>query len=295
MVLNYVGARSAVFHTRQRHQTVLPKYVLLVFSSGVLSYYLIQWFQLHLGVGLVVAKVSAEGILFIANFAIQRDFVFTRRQPRSFSSATDWDRYYRSIPSTAKLTRKYSTSFLLRVIERFAKPSNADLGMSVVEIGGANSCFLDAILARFLCRSYDVIDTNEYGLSLLSGRAGEGSVVRLHKASILENSLELAADLVFSVGLIEHFEPAETRAAVLAHFDLLRPGGTAIITFPTPTRLYRATRAAIEALGMWKFPDERPLDPEEVGSAVRERAEVLWETTLWPLMLTQRVIVAKKR
>jgi len=105
----------------------------------------------------------------------------------------------------------------------------------------------------------------------------------------------MAADLVFSVGLVEHFKPSETRAAVLAHFDYLRPGGTAIITFPTPTPLYRVTRGFIEELGMWRFPDERPLRPQEVMDAIRVRGEVIWEKMLWPLMLTQYLIVARKR
>jgi predicted SAM-dependent methyltransferase len=116
----------------------------------------------------------------------------------------------------------------------------------------------------------------------------------LHRASVFEHSLDVAADVVFSVGLVEHFEPKETRAAVLAHFDLLRPGGIAIVTFPTPTRLYRATRALISALGMWQFPDERALDPREVTAAIRERGELVWEKTLWPLLLTQHLIVARK-
>jgi len=208
-------------------------------------------------------------------------------------TATDWDRYYRSVPPTAKLTRRYSTVVLLNAIRRFASPSGAG-GLSIVEVGGANSCFLDAILAGVPCRSYDVIDTNAYGLSLLAERVGVGNVVRLHQASILEHSLDIAADLVFSVGLIEHFDPAETRAAILAHFDLVRPGGTVIITFPTPTSLYRATRGLIETCGMWQFPDERPLKPAEPLAAIRERGEAVYEKILWPLMLTQYFVVAKK-
>jgi hypothetical protein len=51
----------------------------------------------------------------------------------------------------------------------------------------------------------------------------------------------------------------------------------------------------IEAVGMWKFPDERPLRPPEVIEAVRECADVLDQKTLWPLMLTQHLIVARKR
>jgi SAM-dependent methyltransferase len=206
-------------------------------------------------------------------------------------SATDWDSYYQSVPATAKLTRKYTTAALLRAIRRYAGSGKP---LSIVEIGGANSCFLDSILEKVPCRSYEVIDTNEYGLSLLRRRLNDSRVVHLHQESVLALPAGISADVVFSVGLVEHFDPARTREAVLAHFDLLRPGGIAVITFPTPTWLYRGTRRAIEAMGMWKFHDERPLKPGEVLSAIRERGEVLCERTLWPLVLTQYLVVAKK-
>ena len=73
--------------------------------------------------------------------------------------------------------------------------------------------------------SYDVVDTNEYGLKLLAKRmAGEG-VLRLHHQSVLALDLAVKADLVFSIGLVEHFDPVQTRKAVLAHFDASRAGG----------------------------------------------------------------------
>ena len=153
---------------------------------------------------------------------------------------------------------------------------------------------METILAKTPCRSYDVIDTNSYGLSLLEKKPGLTPVVRLHRQNVLDLSLDTKADVVFSVGLVEHFDPAETRQAVLSHFDILRSGGIAIITFPTPTWLYRAARTLIEALGMWKFPDERPLSPSEVVATVRERAAILEQKTLWPLILTQHMIVARK-
>ena len=205
--------------------------------------------------------------------------------------ATDWDRYYKSVPFTAKLTRRYSTAVLLDAIQRYAAP---DRQLAITEIGGANSCFMESILAKIPCRSYDVIDTNSYGLSLLEKKAGLSPVVRLHRQNVLDLSLDTKSDVVFSVGLVEHFDPAETRQAVLSHFDILRSGGIAIITFPTPTWLYRAARTLIEALGMWKFPDERPLSPSEVAATVRERAAILEQKTLWPLILTQHIIVARK-
>jgi len=282
-----------VFHSRQRHAIVLPKYISLVIINGFLSYALIQLIHGRLGVGTISAKLLAEGFLFIANFAIQRDFVFTRR--KLTGAATDWDSYYTSVPATAKLTRRYTTAVLLDAIKRHASPTAPESRFSILEIGGANSCFVDSILAEISCVRYDVVDTNQYGLSLLANRVGDNGIVHLHEKSVLGLSLDRMADIVFSVGLVEHFDPQQTREAVLAHFDVLRPGGTVIITFPTPTLLYRMTRKFIETIGMWKFPDERPLEPPEVIAAVRDRGDVLFQKTLWPLMLTQHLVVARKR
>jgi putative flippase GtrA len=290
MLFNYLGARRVVFQSQQEHAIVVPKYVSLVVCNGVLSYILIQFLHYRIGIATVPSKLVSEGLLFIANFAIQRDFVFTKAKREVSKKATDWDRYYTSVPFTAKLTRRYSTRVLLGAISRHGTKGE----LAVVEIGGANSCFLDAILSKFPCRSYDVIDTNRYGLSLLEKKAARQGVVRLYQQSVLDLSLKAEADLVFSVGLVEHFDPAETRKAVLAHFDLLRSGGLAIITFPTPTFLYRAARTLIEAARMWKFSDERPLASSEVLAAMMERGEVLEQKTLWPLILTQYVIIARK-
>lgn len=293
MTFNYLGARHLVFHSQQRQAIVLPKYVLLVACNGLVSYTLIQFLHSRFGVRTIAAKIGAEAFLFIANFAIQRDFVFTRR--RADSIATDWDEYYRHVTPTARLTRRYTASRIVGAIRRYAAPDSARRELSIIEMGGANSCFLDTILARIGCRSYDVIDTNAYGLSLLEQRVGASEIVRFHEHSVLALSLERQADVVFSVGLVEHFESRETREAVLAHFKPLRAGGIAIITFPTPTLLYRATRMIAEALRVWKFPDERPLNPEEVRASVRECGDVLYDGILWPLVLTQHLIVARKR
>jgi hypothetical protein len=211
--------------------------------------------------------------------------------------ATDWDRYYQSVPVTAKLTRKYTTAALSGAIRRYAQPQ-PDQSLAMVEIGGANSCFLDRLVEEFAPRSYDVVDTNQYGLDLLArhnaAASSLGHTLRLHRESVLAMSLPPAADVVFSVGLVEHFSPSDTRAAVLAHFDTIRAGGVAIITFPTPTVLYRATRRFIESIGQWKFHDERPLLPPEVLESIRDRGDLLFQKTLWPLMLTQHLVVARK-
>jgi putative flippase GtrA len=291
MAFNYSAARSAVFHSSQPHRSALPRYVALVAFNGFLSYSIIELLRTYSGMPAIPAKLLAEGLLFLASFAVQRDFVFSRGDS---AAATDWEAYYRSVPFTARLTRRYSAAQLVKAVRRHAAPGATDK-LAVVEFGGANSCFLDSIAGAFPCRAYDVVDTSQYGLSLLEGRQPAGCTLRLHARSVFAHGLAAEADLAFSAGLVEHFPPAGTRDAILAHLDALRPGGVALITFPTPTWLYRAARSLLESLGLWRFPDERPLAPSEAAAALAPYAEILESRTLWPLILTQHWIVARKR
>ncbi len=281
VLVNYPLARRAVFLSKEPHRSTGLRYLALVLASGVVSFQLLRLLQGLLGWGVLDAKIAAESALFLVNFVIQRDWVFVRR---NHPKATDWDQYYRSPAPTAYLTRRYTGRVLVDALRRFG----GNIGR-LAEIGGANSCFLETIQAGIAPGEYHVIDTNAYGLSLLRGRS-----VIPHQQSCLALELDLQADAVFSIGLIEHFDPAGTRQAVASHFSLIRPGGCAIISFPTPTLLYRVARWLAEAAGAWKFPDERPLSREEVVSAASEFGRVEFEKILWPIVFTQRLMVFRK-
>jgi cyclopropane fatty-acyl-phospholipid synthase-like methyltransferase len=113
-----------------------------------------------------------------------------------------------------------------------------------------------------------------------------------HRVNLLTDSPSLApADVVFSVGLIEHFTPEGTRDVARRHFECVKHGGIVIITAPTPSWLYRMTRSAAERLGIWQFPDERPLLPQEILRAGEGLGTPLRSSTLWPLVLTQQAII----
>jgi glycosyltransferase involved in cell wall biosynthesis len=286
VLMNYPLARRAVFLSRETHRTTLPRYLALVIASGFLSYQLLRFFERSLGWDVLSAKILAESALFLGNFIIQRDWVFVRRAaPVGAAAATDWDGYYRRPAPTAHWTRRYTASVLVRCLRQFGGRLE-----QLIELGGANSCFLNPIRNQLAPREYHVIDTIAYGLSLLRGRG-----VETHQRDCRAPALDLQADAVFSVGLVEHFDPENTREAIESHFALLKPGGCAIISFPTPTWLYRIARAITEAVGAWRFPDERPLEREEVIAAARPFAAVEFEKLLWPIVFTQRLIVFRKR
>jgi putative flippase GtrA len=293
VLFNYAAVRRAVFLSDERHRILLPRYVLVVTGNSGLSYAGIRFLTHAFSLSVFPAKIIAEALLFIINFVIQRDFVFTKRA--SGAAVTDWDRYYERVPFTARLTRRYTQAVLISALRRFAHSKSGVAG-TLVEIGGANSCFLDGILEALHPRVYHVVDRNEYGLSLLSHRLNGRRDVILHRGDVLNlPKLAVQADGVFSVGLVEHFDPKGTQKAVEAHFDLLRSGGCAMISFPTPTWLYSLARAACEAFGLWRFPDERPLSRAEISAVVSNFGEIVFEKTLWPLILTQRLMVIRKK
>ena len=101
-------------------------------------------------------------------------------------------------------------------------------------------------------------------------------------------------DLVFSVGLIEHFPEQETVKALQFHLDCTKSGGLVIVFFPTPTILYRLIRKLAEITGFWIFHDERPLSCRELLPILSPRGKVLEQGILYAMGLTQAFIVFRK-
>jgi len=81
VAFNYSMVRRAVFFSRLRHASALPKYLLLVCLSGSASYLGIQFLNSRFHIQALAAKLFVETLLFFANFAIQRDFIFGKSPP----------------------------------------------------------------------------------------------------------------------------------------------------------------------------------------------------------------------
>jgi SAM-dependent methyltransferase len=122
---------------------------------------------------------------------------------------------------------------LLQVIDRFASSPSR---LSVLEVGGAPGGYLVHVWRKF---GHDVcvLDNSPVGTEL-SRRNFELLGV---PGRVLERDLfapddpELKFDLVFSLGLIEHFQ--DTTAVVDAHLSYVRPGGTVIVGCPNFRRI----------------------------------------------------------
>ncbi len=209
---------------------------------------------------------------------------------------TDWDRYYDHNNSASRLTRKITGVKIGTIISNLVSVDANWRPRRIVEIGGANSCFYDYMKQKFQPVQYLVIDNNSRGLDLLTDRVGDDGILKTRNEDVLEMiPINTSADLVYSVGLIEHFDEGETRRVIERHFEMTRSGGYCIITFPTPTLLYRIARRVAESMNLWLFWDERPLNFDEVVGTVNKHANVLQTAVNWPIVFTQGIVVAKRR
>jgi putative flippase GtrA len=82
VAFNYTAVRRAVFLSKEQHRIVLSRYLLLAGANVCVSYGLIAFLTGVVSIRVMPAKIGVETFLFIANFAIQRDFVFASRKTK---------------------------------------------------------------------------------------------------------------------------------------------------------------------------------------------------------------------
>lgn len=210
-------------------------------------------------------------------------------------NTTDWDNYYKKAPGLTGFSRKISERKIIGLLTKYSKVLNPN----IIEFGGANSCFVEAIIDVIDPTKYTVVDTNTLGLEMF-----ESKFQNLDKTSTIiadvttlpqaGKVIEANSDIVFSVGLIEHFEVDGTSDCIKSHFYAAKPNGLVLITFPTPTFLYRIIRKCAEMLNVWDFPDERPLGFPEVKASCEPYGELLHDSINWKIGLTQGYVLYRR-
>jgi putative flippase GtrA len=284
--------RAAVFHFRSAAGPAFARFVVLVVTLGWISYLATSYLAHASGMTPLAAKLLVESVLFFAGFALNNLFVFKRKA--SDDARTDWDDYYSRPYRTAGVTRRITTGLLIRLMHRFGAESSSRRPC-LLELGGANSCFVAALRDAIEPVEYHIVDNNKTGLALSRERHPASEAVFVHEVDLLRDVVPLRADITFSVGLIEHFDEAGTARLIQEHFRATREGGIVLITFPTATWLYRLIRTISERLKLWIFFDERPLSEGEVLAAVGDRGELLYSRINWAIGLTQRVVAFRRK
>jgi SAM-dependent methyltransferase len=141
-----------------------------------------------------------------------------------------WDDYWDNValPVAVAPGTATSTTAILTVIDRFASSPSP---LSVLEIGGAPGGYL-VHLWRAFGHHVCVLDNSPAGIELtrknfeLLGVPGRV----LERDMFARNEPNLKFDIVYSLGLIEHFQ--DTTSVIDAHLRYMKPGGTLIVGCP---------------------------------------------------------------
>ena len=205
--------------------------------------------------------------------------------------ATDWTRYYEKPFFAAHITRRITAHRIKKMV--LAAGGFPERHGRIIELGGGNSSFCDTLTDHLHARRYTVVDSNPRGNELFRQNHPKAKAICADILTLDTASFE-PADLVFSVGLVEHFTEEQMKIAFRRHFELAKPGGLVLITFPTPAFSYRLIRSAAEALGIWRFPDERPIRLEDAVALCTEHGEIIEKRLNRAILLTQGIVLARK-
>ena len=207
---------------------------------------------------------------------------------------TDWCEYYRKPFFLTRFTRAILRKRLFKAICNHLPDRHA---FDVAELGGAASCYMNMILHNFTVRKYHIFDNNAESLRITAGLAGADyeSAVRVHEVDLLHGSVpELGCNIVFSGGLIEHFDEQGTAKIIREHFNAASRGGLVVLLFPVRSLSYRLTRKLAEICGKWIFHDERPLPEQEVIRTAAKFGKLLYRETIHSILLSQTMLVFSK-
>ena len=181
-----------------------------------------------------------------------------------------------------------------RILKMLDKHVDKNINL-IIEAGGGDSCFYSVFRNHYKNATYLALDSSEVGVSVFNKKYASDKT-----NALCENILDMShnnynGDMVFSAGLIEHFDTVNTAKMIKSHFDLCKDDdGYVLMTFPTPTFLYRIVRTTLEILKSWQFHDERPLKLGEVLEVSKKYGTILEAKLNWLNPATQYIVLFKK-
>lgn len=195
-----------------------------------------------------------------------------------------WDRLWRYAPGDAKddalLAREAASPRWSLIVDRLESTFGSIRGLRTVELGSGRGD-ISVLLARagaevtLFDRSGPALDQARRRFDRL------GLTARFESGDMLGPLDRWAGrfDVAISLGVVEHFRRYRRTAAIRAHYDVLRPGGMAIISVPNALCLpYRLWKFYLERRGWWPYGMERPYSPRELARRSRHAGFTRTET-----------------
>lgn len=185
-------------------------------------------------------------------------------------NAPDWDRLWHHQPSDAKddqlLERERRSLRWARIVSHLEATFGSIEKLRTLELGSGRGD-LSALLAE-RGAVVTLLDSSERALSQARQRFERRGLPGRYESADMLGALDAFRerfDVALSSGVIEHFAGEERTCAIRAHYEVLRPGGLAIISVPNAWCLpYRVRKLYLELRGWWPYGRELPYTRREI-------------------------------
>lgn len=195
--------------------------------------------------------------------------------PWHADTRSTWDRVWTYCPSeqrdNALLARERRSTRWAMVVRAIEAVRGSLGGVQTIELGSGRGD-LSALLAQRGAQ-VTLLDASSSALIQASRRFHRlGLGARYERADLLGSLAAYRSrfDVALSSGVIEHFRGADRIRVVRAHYEVLRPGGLAVISVPNAwCAPYRLWKAYLERRGWWPYGMEIPYTRRELGRIAR--------------------------
>jgi SAM-dependent methyltransferase len=207
-----------------------------------------------------------------------------------------WDRFARRNRPSNLIARLFLHDVVYRACARLLRVAVFEGPISVLELGCGTGYVARRIAGRYGAERLVAVDSNPSMMDIARQTLqGVGCAVEFVEADCFQIGLLGQFDLVYSNGLVEHFDDARRARLLQIHADHVRGGGYCIVHAPAPSLSYRFFRGASERLGLWEHHDETPLPLQQLVQEVRQTGlDVLQVGYFWRAYLTEAGVIARK-
>lgn len=168
---------------------------------------------------------------------------------------------------------KYNTSkFRKRTsekVERITNKSNFN-NSNILEIGCGDGLVLEKFSEIYNDINTTGIDISEYAIKSAINKKIKNSSFEIGDARNLKINDNIY-DLVYSIGLIEHFKEFEdVMKCIEEKKRVLKKGGIAVIMVPNKLSFGRTQRKILESLNKWPFGFQQEFSPRELKKMMED-------------------------